>query len=95
MDPETKQILSEQQLLSEVTSHQGWSIVRRIFTEKILALQNAFDIETANATTMLRDLQARKKATEILWGILQEIEGAKAVVETQEVKKSFIVNLGD
>lgn len=93
MDNETKNILNEQQLLTEVTNHQGWSVVRKIFSDRILALQNAFDIEAATPTTMLRDLQARKKATEILWSILQEIEGAKAVIETQIEKESFIVNL--
>lgn len=93
MDNETKQILTEQQLLSEVTNHQGWAVVRRIFGEKILALQNVFDIEQASPTTMFRDMQARKKATEILWQILQDIEGAKEVVETQKDRNSFIVNL--
>lgn len=93
MDNETKQILTEQQLISEVTSHQGWAIVRRILADKILALQNVFDIETASPTTMFRDMQARKKATEILWAFLQEVEGAKDVVDANKDKQSYIVNL--
>lgn len=93
MDRETNNVLTEQQQLFEVTNHQGWSIVRRLFTEKILELQNAFDIDSASPTLMLRDLQSRKKATEILWGILREIEGSKDVIEIQPKKKSHIVNL--
>lgn len=85
--------MTEQKLIAEVTSHEGWTIVRRILSEKILALQNAFDIETATPTTMLRDLQARKKATEILFDFLREIEGAKDVIIQDKVKDSFIVNL--
>jgi hypothetical protein len=92
-DNETKNILTEQQLLSEVTSHQGWGIVRRIFAEKIESLQNAFNIDTATPTIMLRDLQASKKATEILWKVLEEIEGAKDVVVTQKVRPSYIVDI--
>lgn len=93
MDKETQKILTEQQLLSEVTSHQGWAVARRIFSDKILELQNVFDIETATPTTMFRDMQARKKAVEILWAILQEVEGAKDVVETNPPKNSFVVKL--
>ncbi len=94
-DPETKKILTEQQLLSEVTNHQGWGVVRRIFADKILELQNAFDIETASPTTMMRDLQARKKASEILFNVLREIEGASTVMEEQkpQKKKSHILDL--
>lgn len=92
-DFETKNIIQEQKLLLEVTNHEGWAIVRRVLTEKILALQNAFEIETATPTTMLRDLQARKKATEILFAFLREIEGAKEVVNEQKPVNSYIVNL--
>lgn len=96
MDGETKRILGEQQLLSEVLNHQGWGIARRILTDKILSLQNAFEIESATPSTMLRDLQARKKATEILFSFLRELEGSQEVMtNNQEVKKSFIVKLDD
>lgn len=94
MDGETKRILEEQQLLSEVLNHNGWKIARQKFADKILALQNAFDIETATPTTMLRDLQARKKATEILWSFLRELEGSGEVVtENRDLKKTHVVNL--
>lgn len=94
MDGETKRILEEQQLLSEVLNHHGWKIARQKFTDKILALQNAFEIESATPTTMLRDLQARKKATEILFAFLRELEGAGDVIhENQDLKKSYVVNL--
>jgi hypothetical protein len=93
MDGETKRILEEQQLLSEVLNHQGWSIARQKFTDKILALQNAFDIESATPTTMLRDLQARKKATEILFAFLRELEGAvDVVIANKDIHKTYIIN---
>lgn len=93
MDRETKNILQEQKLILEVTNHQGWKVVRKILEDKILGLQNVFDIETATPAAMLRDLQARKKATEILFAFLREVEGARDVVEEQEVKNTHIVNL--
>lgn len=94
MDGETKRILEEQQLLSEVLNHAGWRIAEKLITDKILGLQNAFEIESATPTTMLRDLQARKKASEILFDFLRELKGAGDVtVEQKDIKKRYVVNL--
>lgn len=90
---ETKKIIEEQKLLTEVTNHQGWVIVRRILTDKILGLQNVFDIDASSPDIMFRDLQARKKASEILFDFLREIEGAKDVVQSQVTRETFIVKL--
>lgn len=49
MDPETKQILSEQEMLRELVGHQGWQVARKIMAEKILDLQDAFKIEDRTA----------------------------------------------
>ena len=92
-DNETKNILSEQRLINEVLNHQGWPVIRTILANKILALQNAFDIDHATPTTMFRDLQARKKATEILFDFLREVEGAKEVAQENPKEKSHIINL--
>jgi len=75
MDPETKQILSEQEMLRELVGHQGWQVARKIMAEKILDLQDAFKIEDRTATAMLNDLRVRKKAAQILFDFLKEIEG--------------------
>ncbi len=92
-DFETKQILNEQALLAEITNHQGWSIVRRTLAQKILNLRDAFDIDITTPTTMFRDLQARKKAADILSEFMQELEGAKDMIEPVKPKDSFIIDL--
>ncbi len=95
MDPETKQILTEQQLLSEVINHQGWSIVEKKFNEFTESLKNAFDLENKSATTMLKDLQARKYAYVLLQQWMNEIKGSSEVVLNNKptLGKSFIVEL--
>lgn len=94
MDNETKQILSEQQLLKDLVGHQGWSVARKILADKILELQNAFNIDDRTATTMLQDLRANKKASQILWSFLKEIEGTAAQSDDNvEKTKSYIVKL--
>lgn len=75
MDNETKQIISEQEMLRELVSHQGWQVARRIFVNKVLELQDAFSIEDKTATAMLNDLRVRKKSAQTLFDILKEIEG--------------------
>ena len=92
MDNETEQILSEQQLLKDLVSHQGWGVARRIIADKILELQNAFELEDKTATAMLQDLRARKKAASILWAFLKEIEGgASQSTDNAQATKSHIV----
>lgn len=96
-DKETREILTEQQLLSEILNHQGWPIARKILTDKILALQNAFDIDVTSPDNMFRDLQARKRTAEILFDFLRELEGSREISLNNEVPKAstHIVNLDD
>ena len=95
MDQETQNVLSEQDKLKDLVGHQGWAIVRRIFADKILNLQDAFQIEERTATAMLQDLRARKKAAQIIFSVLQEIEGSATQSEDNGIinnSKSYIVN---
>ena len=94
MDNETKQILSEQQLLKDLVGHPGWTVARKMLADKILELQNAFNLDDRTATTMLQDLRANKKASQILWSFLKEIEGtATQSDDNVQTTKSYIVKL--
>lgn len=88
MDQDTKKVLTDQDLLRELVSHQGWKVARKILAEKILDLQNAFNIDERTATTMLRDLQARKYAATLLFDLIREIEGTAAQAEDNKELKS-------
>jgi hypothetical protein len=88
MPDETNKILSEQDQLRELVSHQGWKIARRIMADKILDLQDAFKIDDRTATAMLTDLRVRKKAAQILFDFLQEIEGTAVVAQDNLEHKS-------
>jgi len=96
MDDETKKILEEQARVKEIVEHQGWKHVRQIFFDKLLKLQNAFDIDTTRtATTVQKELAIRKKAHEILTEFWQEVEGtAAASLDNKSLikDKSYIYN---
>ena len=92
MDKETSEVYSEQKTLQSLVGHQGWPLARQMFTEKILELQNAFDIEDSSPEKMVIDLQARKMASTLLFDFLRQIEGtASQVEETKPLDKGYIV----
>ncbi len=95
MDNETKIVLNEQQLLSEVTNHEGWKIVERKYNEFKESLRDSFDLDTKTATSMLKDLQARKYCYLLMEKWMSEIKGSAEVVENnkQGVDKTYIVKL--
>ncbi len=92
MDKETQQIYTEQKTIKTLVEVQEWSVARAKFVEKVLELQNAFDIDIASPDKMIIDLQARKMASSILFDFLKEIEGTVEMADqTAEVGKSYIV----
>lgn len=86
-DPETKAILSEQAELKSMVLGTGWGIARGKLTERVMDLQNAFNIEEATPEKMFLDLQSRKMASMVLLDWLRDIEGSAAVAD--EVSKPF------
>ena len=95
LDRETTEIVSEQKKLQSLTGHEGWSIIHTKFTEKILSLQNAFDIEVGDAQKMLIDLQSRKIASALLFDFLREIEGTASQAEDNKeiLQSSHIIRI--
>ena len=92
MDKETKTILGEQEKLRELTTHEGWVIIKQKFTDKILDLQNAFNIDDGDAQKMLIDLRARKLCTTILFDFWRDVEGtAQESVENEEKFENHII----
>lgn len=78
MDDETKKVVSEQQPIAKLTETEGWAEARKKLVDKILDLQNAFNIQdTGDAQMLVIDVRARKLATNILYDWLREIEGTK------------------
>lgn len=95
MDKETKEIISDNKWVAEIIGHQGWKIVRQRMMDKILDLQNAFNIDDSDPQKMLIDLQARKLATTMLFDFLRDIESSKDIVEDNapSASKSYVVQL--
>lgn len=94
IDPETEQIKAIGKALKEMTETDGWGFARARLTDKILSLQNAFDIEESNPEEMVRELKARKIATQILYDWLKtDIEGevAQLQINLPSTTNSYIV----
>ncbi len=92
MDIENEKIHTSQKTLKALVAHDGWSLAREKFTEKILELQNAFSIEDSTPEKMVIDLQSRKIASSVLFDFLREIEGTASQADEASIKsKDYIV----
>ena len=88
MDNETQQIKNIAKSLQGLIDHEGWAIARARLTDKILDLQNAFNVDDSSAEKMITDLKARKLATTILFDWLKDIEGTPAQAEANTIIKT-------
>lgn len=86
-DPETQKIHDTNQQLSELVHSSGWRIARGMIVEKIMELQNVAEyidvIQTGNATKLLKEMKANKRAAEILFDWLRQIEGGAETAATE------------
>lgn len=91
-DKETQQVLSEAKQLQSLVGSEGWSVARGKLTQKIIDLQNAFNIEDKSADEMLVDLKARKQASLVLFDWLRDVEGtASGADDVRVFRKSYII----
>lgn len=81
MDLETKKLLEEQAAVAEIVNNPGWKVIREKFFNKLLSLQNVFEISDLNKTTIREEIKARKVAHDWLTDFWQDIEGTKAQAE--------------
>lgn len=97
LDKETSQIQAIARSLKGLIEHEGWNIARDRLTERILNLQNAFNIEGKTADEMFVDLRARKIASTILFDWLKDIEGTVDQTQTNlpNEKELYIINLSE
>lgn len=94
IDAETKKLVAQQQEANDLVNHRAWGWARKKLADKIIDLQNAFNIESSDPTKMLIDLESRKLATQILWDWVRDIEGtASQSFDNKPMDKSFIVKL--
>ena len=93
LDAETARLQHIGKALQEMIVSEGWDIARSRLTERILALQNAFQIEDKTADEMLVDLKSRKLASALLFDWLKDVEGTVEQTHTNlhTVKPSHII----
>lgn len=87
---EDRIIALEATKIASITGHENWPVVRAKLTERILDLQNAFNIDDADPQAMVVDLKARKLATSLMFDWLRDIEGTVAPREDRP-SDSYIV----
>jgi len=94
LDKETRDVYHEARTLRELVLSDGWKIARQKLVDKVLDLQNAFNIDDKTPEDVLIDLRARKLATVTLYDWLKEVEGSVDVADNVvETKETYIVNL--
>ena len=92
LDKETQEVYIQQKSLESLVGHDGWTIARQMLVDKIVSLQNAFEIKADDPQKMLIDLEARKLATTTLVDFLQELEGsASQAKETKRIVQKHII----
>lgn len=97
LDPETSRIKAISKSLQELIKHDGWDIARARLTDRILELQNAFNIEDKSPEEMFIELRANKKASIILFDWLKDIEGTVDQTQTNlpNKKELYIINIDE
>lgn len=63
---ETKKVLSDQEKVKSLISHDGWPILEQKFMAQIKELQSISSIKGSNATEKMRSLAANEKAVEMM-----------------------------
>lgn len=96
MDKETQEVISDQELLKQLTEHGGWGIARGLLVEKILTLQSIAGFELTDPQQLMIDIKANKLAAEILFSWLKEdIEGSVSQLEANNkltlIDKPYII----
>lgn len=77
MDDETKKVIEEQRPIAKLLETEGWNEARAKLVERIMDLQNAFNVDDSDANALVIDIKSRKMATNILYDWLREVEGTK------------------
>ena len=94
LDKETLKVLSEQEAIAQVVNSEGWKYIRQIYFDKLLGLQNSFDIDmNKTPTTIAKEIAIRRKAHEVLTDFWQEVEGTASQADENKVllqDKSYI-----
>lgn len=101
MDAETQKVDGHNKRLMDLVHSDGWKEARAMLVGRILELQNVAEyidiIQTGNATKLLKEMKANKRAAEILFDWLRMIEGdaQTAADDKAPKKKSYIYNADD
>ena len=74
-DPATRKVLKEGELLKMLVTHDGWPIVRRKFSELVLALGDVFSIKDQDPQKVFQQIAARQIAIELVMNWIGEVEG--------------------
>lgn len=90
----TNELIGDQKRLHDLINHDGWALARQKLVDKIMDLQNAFNIEDSTAESLLIDLKSRKMSSRILYEWLQDVEGTAQQFEENSklvTRQSYLV----
>jgi hypothetical protein len=94
MDIETQKIYDEGQAISDLVTSRAWKYIEQKFTDKIMDLQNIFNITGTTPAAIAKDIQVRQLAVKYMYDLLRDIKGSAEAHEgnkalTQEAQDSI------
>ena len=75
MDSETQKIYTEGETISDFLKTKAFKIIEQKFTDKIMDLQNIFNITATTPAGMAKEIQVRQLAVKYMYDLLREIKG--------------------
>ena len=88
MDDKQK-IITDGEAIRETIKSNGWGLIRRKLTDKIMDLQSVMNIEAKTPEEAVNDIRARKSSIEILVSWLKDVEGD---LEQYEDNKNLLLD---
>ena len=92
IDADTQALMRDGEALKDLCQSAGWQIVRTRFIKKIGELLNinATDILSADASSIVQIIGAKKTAADILTKVLQDIDSS---VDQHDGNKAMMVGI--
>lgn len=90
---ETQKIVNEQELVSQVLSHQGWKVIERKFLDQIKKLQSIYGLKGKTAKEKIESIQINEGVVEALLAFYSDVTGTAEQFELNKDltnKKSYL-----
>lgn len=72
---DTQKIITEQELVSQVISHEGWKVIEKKFLDQIKKLQSIYGLKGKTAKEKIESIQINEGVVEALLSFYADVTG--------------------